>query len=283
MVKKLLLRPAGMFSNVNEVIQQLYMAEQDKYLFVIDWSQSCYRDPARKIDPWCYYFEECFPDIEDVPSELELLPCGVPIVCSRKNIITPRLVNGNCSPLLLPKNRDLPHWLIQRYIHVKPHIQKIINSFAEEQLYGHMLGLHIRGPGRIDGGAPGLRSRFPGKRGVPFGQYFKFVDSYLLDHPGARIFASSDSAFVMREIEREYGGMVISYPSTRSEFGEMHDPRHPANMGVKYPAYKLGEDVLVEAYLLAKMDFFVHGNSNVVNFVLCANPSLEHEYVYKEG
>ena len=41
----------------------------------------------------------------------------------------------------------------------------------------------------------------------------------------------------------------MPYPSTRSAFGEMHNRAHPANKGKTFPRYKLGEDVLVEAYI----------------------------------
>jgi len=126
-----------------------------------------------------------------------------------------------------------------------------------------------------------MRSRYPNKNGVPFGQYFKFVDQQLLKHPDARIFICSDSAFVINEIEANYKSKIIAYNSTRSEFGEMHVRGHPANRGITFRPYKLGEDVLLEAYLLCATNYFVHGNSNVVNFVLCANPSLPHKYVYE--
>jgi len=99
----------------------------------------------------------------------------------------------------LPKNRDLPHSLITRYIKLKSHIQKLVSDFVGERFSGHVIGLHIRGPGRIDGGAPGLRSRYPCKNGVPFTQYFRFADAQLAAYPHAQIFASSDSSFVMRE------------------------------------------------------------------------------------
>lgn len=283
-INKLLLRPAGMFSNVNEVVQQLYLAEQNNYRFIIDWSHSCYLDPCQEGDPWRYYFEDCYPGIENITAhgKPEVIPYGPPVACSKNNIITPRLIDGRCSPLLLPKDRGVPHHFIKNHIVVKPHIRNIVDSFIREKFTDYTIGLHIRGPGRIDGGAPGIRSRYPNKNGVPFGQYFKFVDRQLLEHPGARIFICSDSDFVIKEIVANYNSKVILYNATRSEFGEMHVPGHPANRGAVFPPYKLGEDVLVEAFLLCATDYFVHGNSNVVNFTLCENPLLPHKYVYEE-
>jgi hypothetical protein len=102
-VRKLLLRPAGMFSNVNEVIQQLHIAEQQGYRFIIDWRDSCYLDPEHDQDPWLYYFEECFPDIDVDREHLPDLPTGRVIAYARGNIITPRFADGVRDPLLLPK------------------------------------------------------------------------------------------------------------------------------------------------------------------------------------
>ncbi len=282
-IRKLRLRPDDMFSNVNEVVQQLYMAERSNYQFIIDWSNSCYYDPQREQDTWKCYFEDCFPDQSAADATLEPLPSGVPVACARNNIITPRLEDGNCVPLLLPRDRQIPHRIIQRYIVVKPHIQEIIENYTKEYFRGYVIGLHIRGPGGIDGGAPGMRSRHPCKNGVPFGLYFRFVDSQLAEHPGARIFACSDSSFVIAEIRQHYGDCVFTYPSTRSVFGEMHVAGHPANRGAKYPSYQLDEDVLVKAYIMSKVDCFVHGNSNFVNFVLCKNSTVAHTYVYQSA
>jgi hypothetical protein len=44
----------------------------------------------------------------------------------------------------------------------------------------------------------------------------------------------------------------------------------------------LGEDVVVEAYLLSMTDFFVRGNSNVADFVLCRSPNLQSRYVFAD-
>jgi len=86
---------------------------------------------------------------------------------------------------------------------------------------------------------------------------------------------------VIRRVKQVYGDKVITYNSTRSEFGEMHAD-HSENNGKEFPSFKLGLDVVVEAYLLSDVDFFVHGNSNVVNFVLCKSPNLQNHYVYED-
>jgi len=279
-VRGLILRDAGMFSNVNEVVQQLYLAEQGNYQLVIDWSDSCYRDKDRDGNPWCYYFLDCFPGLNLKGQTIQAVPYGVPVACAKNNIITPREIDGNCSPLLLPADRTIPNKYIDKYIHLQPHVKKLIDDFIQNHFSQHMIGLHIRGAGRTDGGVPGIREQYQLKNGIPFDLYFKYVDEQLQRQPDSKIFACSDSDFVISEIENKYGNKLITYNAIRSEFGEMHDHNHPKNVGKTYDNYKLGEDVLVEAYLLAQTDYFVHGNSNIVNFVLSKNVNLESMYVY---
>jgi len=233
----------------------------------------------KPIDPWLYYFDPCF-DIENVDlANAPLLPGGVPVACSKNNVITPRLHDGKCNSLLLPKDRTVGYRLINQYINVNDEVQSFIDSFRADYFDGNIIGLHIRGKGRRDGGVSAIRKKLAPESGVPFSLYFNSVNRALEENPDSKIFVCSDSELVIRQVQQEYGDRVICYNSTRSEFGEMH-ASHPENKGAVFPKYKLGLDVVVEAWLLSDVNYLVHGNSNIVNFVLCKNPELEHAYVY---
>lgn len=280
-IKKLRLRSAGMFSNVNEVVEQIRLAQSGKYRFVIDWSESCYRDPDKSGDPWRYYFEPCYPDLSDQSDEVHALPelaRGVPVACSRDNIITPRLEEGNCNPLLLPRDRVGAHQIVSNYIRLNRQTQAHVDMSAQRAFDRPVIGLHIRGPGRTDGGVPGLRRKFVNDDSVPMEPFLSAVAARLERTPEALIFACSDSAQVIATLMTEFGDRLITSDASRSDFGEMH-ARHPKNKGLEFAPYKLGLDVITDAYLLARTDFLVHGNSNVSNFILCLNPGLEHQYV----
>jgi len=269
-----------MFSNVNEVVQQLFLAEGSNYQFVIDWSESCYRDETHAGDPWEYYFNPCFEIAFDDHETAIGIPGGKEVVCTRNNIITPRLYDNRCDPLLLPKNRWEANRIINTYLTLSNRVANKIADFRKSHFDAQIIGLHIRGAGRTHGGVPKLRKKLDLEDGVPFSRYFASVNSALQIYPEAKIFVCSDSEMVIRRVQKQYGGRVITYDSTRSEFGEMH-ANHSENNGTIFPPFKLGMDVLAEAYLLSEADFFVHGNSNVVNFVLCNNPTLPHDYVYR--
>ena len=281
-IRLLRLRSAGMFSNVNEVIEQLRRSKVNNYRFAIDWATSCYRDPDHLGDPWAYYFEPCFEGLSlaaIIDADPTLLLGGPPVACARDNIITPRLRDGDCNPLLLPKDRQGAHRLITEHLILKPAVIRKIEAFRASHFKAAMIGLHIRGPGRTDGGVPTLRQSHSPAGEVPLKLYFDYLDLALHSRPGADIFACSDSSAVIAAVQQRYGARVVTYDATRSTFGEMH-ANHPKNNGQHFPAHKLGLDILMDAYLLAETDFLVHGNSNVANFVLCKSPNLPHAYAY---
>lgn len=284
-VRLLKLRNAGMFSNVNEVVEQLRRARRGNYRFVIDWTDSPYSEPGWPGDPWDYYFYPCFKEdgintwgSGGYLSEFPILSGGVEVACACDNIITPRERDGVCAPLLLPLDRQAAYQLIKEYLVLKDDVLREINLFDAANFDGYVIGLHIRGPGRTDGGVPLMRRVFGATNEVPLTPFFEAVNQEINMHPNAMIFACSDSNAVMTSITARYGKRVICWPAIRSEFGEMH-AHHPNNLGQTFSGYRLGLDVLVEAYLLARTSFFVHGNSNVANYVLCLNPEIRSTYI----
>ncbi len=276
---ELRLRSSGMFSIVNEVIHYLHLAQAQGYEFFIDWRHSCYLDPERQGDPWEYYFEPCFENVKKA-AETELLPVGKSIACAKNNVITPRLVDGKCKPLLLPHDRSIPNALINKYLRLKPEVTLSIDDFIKSKFAKKTIGLHLRGLGRDHGGANMLRAQGDTIGGIDYDRFFTPINNALEKHPEAKIFACSDSQIVIDHIVSVYGDKVISYTASRSDFGEMH-ANHPKNQGLSFSPYKLGLDIVIEAYLLARTDYFVHGNSNVANFVVSLNEKLESCYVYQ--
>ncbi len=278
---QLRLRSAGMFSNVNEVVHQLHLAALGNYQFRINWRASCYLEPEKGGEPWLYYFENCF-DSDQWPGDLPRLSGGKAIACCKNNLITPRLKEGQCAPLLLPQDRHLPAKIIRQYIKPNQATSEIIQQHLEKFTGRYVIGLHIRGLGRNHGGAASiLRRHGRGQLEMDYDRFFAVIDKRINQQPDAAIFVCSDSLTVINHVVKTYGERVISYPASRSDFGEMH-AGHANNQGFEFSPYKLGQDVMVEAHLLANTDFFVHGNSNVANFVLCKNPNLDSVYVYQQ-
>ena len=269
-----------MFSNVNEVVQRLHLAQLGGFDFAIRWPRSVYRDDDRPDDPWSYFFEPCFAEDDIDVAALEHWDEFGTVIRGADNTITPRASWRDGGMLIFPTNRHIAAQHIKTRLKLKPNIQSIIDQFTKKHFHRPIIGLHIRGEGRDHGGAAELRAQLPCENGVPYDKYFELVRHDLKEMPDARIFICSDSRKVIGRVVQEFGDAVFWYDSSRSDFGEMHERRNsPETEHVS--GYKLGEDILVEAYLLSHTDVFIHGNSNVANFVLCKSPELKNRYAYE--
>jgi len=272
-IRLLRLRPAGMFSNVNEVIYHLHLAEISNYAFKIDWSNSSYKSDKRLGDPWRYYFEDCF-ELGNI--EISSLPLVEETLYNESNFITPYFNDA----LMLPDNRPLANRYIEKYLRFMPQIIKRIDAFMAKHDGEQIIGLHIRGPLRTDAGGA-IRSKLKLKKGIPFNLYYNPVKDRLKQFPDAKVLICSDSQMVIDETRSEFGSRVITYDAIRSKKGEMH-VRNGLMPNENIDPYILGEDMLVESELLARSSFFDHGYSNVANYVLCRSPEMESHYAYAE-
>jgi hypothetical protein len=253
-----------MFSILNETIDQLYLAETNNYKFVIDDDMFCYKDQLKKGKPWNYYFEDCFDTqpLESLSTDTVILPTSA---LRRHNIIAPR----RGSRMMLPTDRHLAKRVIDKYIKLKGDIKEKIQAYKDEHFEGYVIGLHLRGPGKLDDGIRDILDELVLEHKVPYELYFRRVDYALGKHPKAKILLCTDATVVIDECVKRYGDKIFYTDSLRSIEGEMH---------LLWEDYKydLGVDVLVDAYLLCLSDFFIHSISNVANFVVCNNPDLDH-------
>lgn len=264
-VREIRNRNRGMFSVVNEVVDDLTVAEREGYALTVRWT-SCYEERGMGPNAWPYYFEDCFDPDATGAEIVGLLPIRSAAEGRR---IAPRVAGG----LGLPTDRDAVHGVIDRHLRLKPRVRERLEEFARLHFADRpILGLHIRGAGRA---LPALTTGLELLHGVPFARYFEDVDAYLDGNPDARIFVCSDAELVIETVRARYGPRVFAYPAERAREGEAH--LLPAS---RERGYKLGEDILVEAQLLSRVDFLVHGNSNVTNFVLCNSPRLGHAYIH---
>jgi hypothetical protein len=170
-----------------------------------------------------------------------------------------------------PTDRARAHVLIKQHIVLRDHLAAYIAEFAIKRFSGrHVVGLHLRGSGRIHGGAiyfsEQLRVGWPS-----YPAYFARVDKHLT--PDSIVLLCTDAGEVVETVTKRYGDRVVVASMILPEKGEPH-------LANKYAPYQLGLDVLSDAYLLAKSNVFVHGNSNVSNYVLCLAPKLPHEDIY---
>lgn len=240
----------GFFSIFISVLNDLAWCERNGKVPVVNWmsSECLYYQKKRyygKKNPWEYYFLPV--------SNLRCTKYDKAHACydapDGSTIYSP-----NTSWEITRDHRKwVKHALIDKYIKLHPKIAKKINEFYERHIKGKKtVAIHLRGT-----------DKWQEVKSVPISEIIREANR----HKGCRYFVATDEKRLLDEAIRELDGEVIFYPSTLSEDGE---PVHIANKG----RAQLGEEVLIEAYLLSKCDYFIHTVSNVSTGVLFLNPEL---------
>ena len=105
--------------------------------------------------------------------------------------------------------------------------------------------------------------------------YLRQMKRYLDKHPKARVFVATDSVQFLEEAKAAFGDAVCALEATRLETADeikgLHFSDHAKSKGAL-----LGEEVLLDALILAKANFFIHGISSVSNAALFLNPRMKH-------
>ena len=160
--------------------------------------------------------------------------------------------------------RERAHGVIARHVRLKPHVRRKVTA-AWARIRGNatrVLGVHVRGTDKeviVGGGI------------VPPAVYLPHIRHYLRRHgEGTRVFVATDSPSFLATLRAELGGerVVKAYDAVRSESNIFLD-EHSASTG-----YRKGEDVLVDALLLARCDFLLRAQSAVAEFAIYFNPKL---------
>jgi hypothetical protein len=126
-----------------------------------------------------------------------------------------------------------------------------------------------------------MQWKWPGVRVPPYRAYFAKLDELLRGaETGDRydqILICTDSLSVRERFVERYGKRLVWLDASLTHEGEMH--ARPSTH--RFSKQKLGDDAIVEAYLLSRTQFLLHGNSNLTNFVLCNSPELPSHDVYQ--
>jgi len=277
--RRIILKNFGMFSQVGQVLEALDHAERHGFRLYIDWPQSLFRDNHVPGPVWEYWFEQPYHDWTD--EEIAQTEPFTLVLQHPHHLVLPTLFPNTVDPLLLPANRPRAQELFNTFIRLQPEVRARLEEARKNLLSNSVIGLHMRGAGGLDGGLALYRRKLPCVEGVPYQIYFEAVDRQLEHRPEAQIFLATDSGNVVQACRARYGKRLLTTDALRSDYGEYH-MRGRNKRVTNFPGYRMGEEVIIDAYLLASTQVLVHGSSSVSNTVLCMNSTLSHDHVFKD-
>lgn len=134
----------------------------------------------------------------------------------------------------------------------------------------HVMGVHLRGTDKVV------------RRKVPPHAYFPFMEAYLATHADALFVVATDDQDYLQRILARFGpetrlggaeGRVLRRVQTQLYV------RDPFGEGGRRGGYLKGEDVLIDALLLAQCDFLLKSASAVAEFALWVRPFLRTRHL----
>lgn len=269
-----------MFSNVNQFVESIRRCGDEDQLFV-DWRLSRYAE-LPDADTFSSFFDWPRADLARLEAG-EYAPFPV-YTHADDLVVAPR--GRDVDFLMPPRDRALVKRVIDRQLRLSDRVAARLEEADRALLAGkRTIGLHVRGPGRRSGGIGrhivAMQWRWPGVRVPPYRAYFSKLDELLRDATKGegydQVLICTDSLSVRERFVERYGKRLVWLDASLTHEGEMH----ARPLTHRFSKQKLGDDAIVEAYLLSRTQFLLHGNSNLTNFVLCNAPELPSHDVYQ--
>lgn len=237
----------GMFAAANQVLGQLYMFEKKKLPHVsgltINFDKyGLYYDPNYGPNWWTYYFEPiCQGDRKNAN-----------IVYATKQQYFEAWRQRSAM------SRDAAAQIVKKYVRIKPHIQQKIDAFAVQYfLNSFVIGIHYRGTDK-DKEAPR----------VTYEQVFEEIEKYIPKEQPYSFFIATDEVDFLDQAKKRYPNQVVAIEAHRSDIGGLGT--HYVNKN----NYSLGEEALMDAYLLSQCDLLIRTSSNLSLWSTYFNPDL---------
>lgn len=245
----------GFFAAFFSTLTHLFWCDRAGKTPVVYWdSESLYYQPEGyngSLNVWEYYFEPVSKLKYEAGDSIRRSwtdPTGYVL-----ELIMPNCWNKN----QVKSYRQDVKRLIDKYVKIKPSIQEKIDKFYKDNMKGKKtVGLHLRGTDKV-----------AETRKIPTNVLIAEANK----HSDCQYLICTDEAALLEEAKKTLNGKVIYYDCFRSDDGT---PVHK-NDSKNYSKAKAGEDVLIDAQLLARCDHFIHTYSCVSSAVLFFNPFLE--------
>jgi glycosyltransferase involved in cell wall biosynthesis len=183
------------------------------------------------------------------------------------------------------------HLYFSTYVHLQDHIQKKIDDFYCANLKGYrIISAHIRHPSHV--------IEQPNGRVPSIDDYCHLIKKIQgeegMNEHNSKIFLATDQESIISQVKMQFGDMVVCTSdvarvtnsddahfyslSSAEQKKEGHMIQHLVAAKPEKWTTKMAEEVIVDTYLLAKADYFLHITSNIATAVAYINPRVKMIY-----
>lgn len=238
----------GLFSVFNTVLGALDSYDRG-YIsgLSIDFEKNgWYFDERHGSNWWNYYFEPIELGNNDSCVAKKLFPTYQKIIFAYQS--------------QFEMSRERAHELIQKYIHVRPHIMKQIDDFCSQNFENKfIIGVHYRGTDKLTEASPISRTDIVARINESLSEYH---------NKSVKIFVATDDASFCSFIKEQFPSLIVMRDALRSD----------NDMGVHTRSdldpYQKGEDAIIDCLLLSRCNVLIKMASNLSDSSLCFNPEI---------
>jgi hypothetical protein len=248
----------GFFCSYQAVVGFLHMIENEGNSgYQVFFEKGLYFDPKVGPNWWEYYFE---PIYSGPPTEGITIDHPGDMLKSKWN--TDAISNIT---------RESAAYFIKKYIKVKPNLQQKIDDFIKLKFGQHTIATHYRGCDKSSE-APRV--------------HYSVISDEVKKHIkyDSKIFVASDEQAFIQYMVNCFGNKVIYTDAIRSP---NHDPIHHHDGHAMSNPYKLGEDAVIDCYLLSRSNTLIRTFSNLSSSAANINPDLKvidlNQATYRKG
>jgi glycosyltransferase involved in cell wall biosynthesis len=281
----------GFWSDVHHVLGQLLLAELTQRTPIVHWGTNSLFGDGSGTDAFCLYFEPVNSlELAQLPQQLSIYPPK----WTRENLAEENVnkwdgqYSRNAAQFSFQRDEDLVvsdfymtlssliPWiapeskyygksddelyadLFARYLKPLPGIEARVDDFyLQHMAQRHWVAVHARGSDKV------IESANLHKTNL---LYFSFIDRIIELNPEIGVFLLTDAVDIHSEFSARYGERLITTPALRSDSTTgVHMQGHAGTT--------VGEEVLVDALLAARCDYFVGNQESNVSMAIA---SLKH-------
>lgn len=242
----------GFFWHFMGVLGYYDFCEKNSFESNIQFDSGSYLDKNKGLNWYKYYFDEKKINQEEktrLKIKDDIYQDNNNLSSYAKNFLTLRQKNA----------------LFNKYIKIQRYILEEVENLIKTEFKGYyVIGCHIRGTDKYT--ETGFHNS-PNK-------FFNKIDKMTKNKKKYKIFLATDDNNYYLDFQKKYGNRLISLNHKRSS-------ESPVHLGSKFNGYEIGKQVLLDALILSKCDYFIGSRSCVSHSVLIFNPDINFKIIKK--
>lgn len=291
----------GFWSDVHHVATQLLLAELTHRKPIVLWGKNCLFNSEPNSNAYTRYFQhELLSSLDDVPITASIFPskwnalnlrdedvnkwegpnsriAAQQLFAREETLVVSDFYStmdslipwiDSSSSYYRKDENTLYAEIFQKYLKITSRVKNMEDQFFQQKMQGrNWVGVHLRGTDKINESPHLMETN---------ASYAPYLQRILELNPDIGIFLLTDSEQMFKTLTKEHGDRVLTTSAVRSS----------TTTGVHMSggdAHNLGDDVLIDALLATRCDYFIGNVESNVSLAIASLKNWPAGYIFMLG